>query len=142
MSSASARRGHTLVELLAATTLLAVALTPALRIMRDSLEQDRRIETLELLTTFCADKLEEHMAQTAASWSVATTTGNFASDGCAQIRFSVACTDDPAAGGITDRLMALTATVWEDANSNATLDSGELSVVFRTKVAKLEGYPQ
>jgi hypothetical protein len=131
-----------LVELLAATVILAATLTPALRIMRDALEQDRRIETLELLTTFCADKLEEHMAGTVSNWSVATTTGNFGSDGYAGVRYSVASTDAPASGGLTGRLMAMTATVWDDANGNSALDSGELSVVFRTKVARLEGYPQ
>jgi hypothetical protein len=54
------RRGQTLLELIAAITLLAVTLTPALRILRDALEQDRRIETLELVTgrTYGVDRRE------------------------------------------------------------------------------------
>ena len=142
MSLPARNRGQTLLELIAATTLLAATLTPALRMMRDALEQDRRIETLELVTTLCADKLEQHMSVTAASWSVGAATGDFAAEGYAQVRYSVTSTDDPAAGGIAGRLMALTATVWEDANGNAALDSGEISAVFRTKVASLGGYPQ
>jgi hypothetical protein len=81
------------------------------------------------------------MVLTAASWTVATTTGDFAFEGYPLVRYRVACSDDPANGGITDRLMALTATVWEDSNGNSVLDSGELSAVFLTKVANLEGYP-
>jgi hypothetical protein len=142
MPSAFRCRGQTLLELLAASALLAATLTPALGIMSEALEQDRRLETLELLATFCADKLEEHMVLTASTWSIATTTGDFSSEGYAQLRYSVVCSDSAVDGGIADRLMAITATVWEDANGNAGLDSGELSVVFRTKVASLTGYPQ
>ena len=142
MSSVLRNRGQTLLELIAASALLAATLTPAVPNSARTPEQDRRLETLELLTTLCADKLEQHMVLTASSWSVATTSGDFSANGYAQLRFSVTCSDDAAAGGVVDQLMAITATVWEDANGNAVLDSGEPSTMFRTKVARLAGYPQ
>jgi hypothetical protein len=96
---------------------------------------------MELLTTLCSDKLEESMGTTIAAWSEAALAGDYAAAGYPLVRFRVDRSDDPADGGMADRLMAITATVWEDANSNGALDSGEPSVVFRTKVASLGGYP-
>jgi hypothetical protein len=140
MTLAPRRRGQTLLELLAALTLLAATVTPALRILRDALEQTRRIETLELLTTLCVSKLEEHLAIACAAWSAGAAVGDFSAEGYSQVRFSVASSDQAGSGGIPDRLMSVTATVWEDQNNNAALDAGEPSVVLASKVAKLEGY--
>jgi hypothetical protein len=139
-SHAMRRRGQTLLELIAAVTVLAATVTPALVILRNALEQTRRIETLELLTTLCVSKLEEQLAVACAAWSTGTAAGDFSADGYSQVRFSVASSDQAGDGGIPDRLMSVTATVWEDQNGNAALDAGELSVVLASKVAKMEGY--
>jgi hypothetical protein len=128
------------LELIVAITLLAATITPALRILRDALEQTRRIETWELLTTLCVSKLEERLAIACAAWSSGAVAGDFAAEGYSQVRFSVVSSDQAAAGGIPDRLMSVTATVWEDQNGNAALDAGEPSVVLASKAANMEGY--
>jgi hypothetical protein len=138
--NAPSRRGQTLLELLAAMTLLAATITPALRILRDALEQTRRIENVELLTTLCVSKLEKHLAVACAGWGASAVAGDFSAEGYSQVRFRVVSSDQAGDGGIPDRLMSVTATVWEDANSNAALDTGEPSVVLASKVANLEGY--
>lgn len=134
------RRGQSLLELVAAVTLIAAALVPALRMMRDALEQSRRVETQELLSTLCVSKLEEHLALVFANWSATTVAGDFAADGYAQVRFRVVRSDDALQGGIADRLMAVTATVWEDQDGDTVLDVGEPSTVLASKAAKIEGY--
>ena len=134
------RRGHTLLEVVLAGVLLATALVPALRLMRDGLAISRRIETRELLTTFCTSKLEEHLALCIADWQTGNYAGDFTAEGYANLRFSVTRSDLSADGGITDQLMALTATAWEDSNGSGTVDADEPSVVLGTKIAKLESY--
>jgi hypothetical protein len=48
--------------------------------------------------------------------------------------------DDPADGGLDDRLMHLRVMVFDDANGNATPEPNEIAVRLRTKVAKLRTY--
>ena len=43
------RRGHTLLEVLVASTLMAITLVPALRLMRDSLSIGRELEALTMV---------------------------------------------------------------------------------------------
>ncbi len=134
------RRGHTLLEVVLAGALLATALVPALRLMRDGLALSRRIETQELLTTFCTSKLEEHLALCGADWQTGAYPGDFTAEGYANLRFIVTRSDFSVDGGITDQLMALTATAWEDSNGSGTVDAGEPSVVLSSKLAKLATY--
>ena len=132
--------GHTLLELVAASVLLAVALVPALGLIRDSVEVSRQMDTRNLLTTFCVSKLEQHLALTSAAWDTTTVTGTLAAEGYANLRFRVDRSDAALDGGIPDRLMAITVTVWDDADGNAALDSGERSTTFGSKTAKLATY--
>ena len=134
------RRGLSLLEVVAASALLAATLVPALRLLRDALSLSRSNETRSLLTTLCVSTMEQYLPVTADSWAMSTVTGNFSADGYPLVKFQVVRSDSSAAGGITDKLMAMTVTVWEDANSDATVNTGELSVVMATKVAKLSLY--
>jgi hypothetical protein len=134
------RRGQSLLEVVAAATIIAVALVPALRMMRDSLKVSRDIETAELMTTLAVSKLEEQMALSSATWSLAAETGNYASLGRSDVRFDVTKTDADGAGGVPDALMVLTVTVWSDKNGNAGKDGNEPGVTFATKISKLLGY--
>jgi hypothetical protein len=84
--------------------------------------------------------LEEHLALVSADWQTGGFVGDFAADGYPQIRYSVTRSDAAVDGGITDQLMAVTATVWEDADGDATPDTGEPVVVFSGKVANLASY--
>jgi len=134
------RRGHTLLEVLVASALMAIALVPALRLMRSSLRISREIEDRELLTTFCTSKLEEHLAQTSPNWQTGTYGGDFSAEGYPDLRFEVIRSDSSGDGGIVGQLMAIVATVWNDVNGNGSLDNGEPAVVLASKVAKLASY--
>src|SRR6186997_968000 len=74
-------RGQTLLELIGATTVIALALVPALRIMRDTIRVGRDTESSNLSATFAASKLEEHLMLTAGTFTASTVTGNFSADG-------------------------------------------------------------
>ncbi len=134
------RSGLTLLEVIAATSLMAIALVPTLRLMRDSMKLGRRVEMLNLVTTECVNQLEEHLNLTAATWSTTTSTGALAANGYPTVRYQVTCSDQVAAGGLPDQLMAVQATVWEDQNSNGALDNNEPHSILRSKIAKLLTY--
>jgi Tfp pilus assembly protein PilV len=63
------RRGQSLLELVAATTILAIALVPALKLIGGTIRVGRRTETANMMTTFCTSKLEEQLMKTAAVWN-------------------------------------------------------------------------
>lgn len=133
--------GLSLLELVVSVSLLSVTLVPALGFMRDALEQSQRIEISELLTTYCVGKVEENLCLAADAWLAATVNGDFSADGYPQVRYRVVRSDAPLDGGISNQLMAVTATVWQDLNANGVLDAGEPSVVLAGKVAKMARYP-
>lgn len=134
------RAGNSLLEVVLATMLLATALVPALRIMRASMSLGREVEMREALCTFCVSKLEDRLAHVSSQWSPGVASGNLGPEGYPQLAFRVECSDAVAAGGIPDRLMAVVATVWDDANGNGSRDAGESAVVLSSKVASLRSY--
>ena len=134
------RRGQTLLELVAATTILTIALVPALRMMRDAIRLGRATETANLMTTLCASKLEEQLMRTAAVWNPSTVSGNFSAEGYANLRYQVIMSDAVADGGIANQLMALASTVWDDLNADGDLDAGEPNVVLASKQARNVSY--
>lgn len=134
------RRGNTLIELVAATTVLAIALVPALRIMRDALEVGEEIEYATAMSTLCVSQLEQSLAKTAATWNTSTESGNYAALGYSRLKYTVTKSDAPADGGLTNQLLAVTATVWDDLNDDGLLDAGEQRVQFSSKLAKLAVY--
>ena len=133
-------RGFSLLEMAFATTLLAGTLVPALAVMRDAMAISRETTTRSLLVNYAVEKLEEHASEAIDAWTEATTTVDFSSDGFADIVCIAVTSDDPSDGGIVDGLMSVEVTVFEDLDGDQTLDSGELSVGMRTKVAKLNTY--
>lgn len=135
-----ARRGQSLLELVAAGTVIALTLTPALRLMRDTISVSRDLEHSDALATLAASKLEQSLAVTAATWDVGTTTGTFTTDGYANLLWSVVKSDDAGAGGIPNQLMAISVTAWDDKNGNAAADTGEPRCSFASKIAKLSSY--
>lgn len=137
-----ANRGQTLLELVVASVLLAATLAPALRLTRDAMRTGREIETAGVLNSFCISEMERHMARGAADWLTGATSGSFASQGYPSLRYEVVRSDDPADGGINNKLMAIVSTVWEDANGNGAWDAGEPRVVYATKIAGMSGYQE
>ncbi len=129
-----------MLEVLLASALMAIALVPALRLMRDGLRISREVETRELLTTFCTSKLEEHLALASPGWQTGSYSGDFSAEGYPSLRFEVTRSDAVADGGIVDELMAVVATAWDDLDGNGSLDNGEPAVVLASKLAELASY--
>jgi len=139
-TTAPRRDGQTLLELIAATTIIATALVPALRMMRDSLRVSRDLETAGFMTSLCVSTLEREAARSVVSWDTLGSTGDFASEGRPDLRFQVTKSDDGSAGGIPNLLMAARVLVWHDRNANGAFDDGEPSVTFATKLCKTMGF--
>lgn len=134
------RAAHTLLELVCAATILAITLVPALRMMRDAIENGERTEKLAALNQLCVSKLEEQLCLAASAWNAATAAGSFSAEGYSTIRYSVLASQDPADGGIANQLMAVTVTVWDDGDGDGALDAGEPRVSLASKVARLAKY--
>ena len=78
----------------------------------------------------------------AATWTDGTVTGDFAADGHANIRFTVTRSDEPASGGITNRLMNVSVTTYSDDDGDDALDAAEMRTILTTKIGKLVTYEQ
>ncbi|HEX6962386.1 MAG TPA: hypothetical protein VF175_11000 [Lacipirellula sp.] len=134
------RRAFSLVEMIAATALVAGTLAPALAVMRDAMAASRETSQRNLLANYAVRQLEYSLGASMQTWSSGADTGSFASDGHSAIRYVVTRSDAPANGGLTGELMHIQVTTFDDANSNAALDAGEEAVRFRTKAARLLTY--
>jgi len=132
--------GYSLLEVVLASTICMTALVPAMSILRQGMANASKIDTRQLMLIYGVSKMEEQVAIVAASWATGTVTGNFATDGAASIRFSATRSDAPASGGLTNRLMNVSVTVFSDDNGNSTLDAGEMQSIFTTKISKLVNY--
>jgi hypothetical protein len=134
------RAGNSMIEVVAASVILATALVPALRMMRDSLTVGREVELADAMATFCASKLEETLNNVCGSWNMSTLTGSYAAQGYTQLKYIVTKSDSMSDGGLPNRLMAITAEVWDDVNNNNAIDGDEHRVRFSTKLAKSVSY--
>jgi len=137
----SRRPAQTLLELIAASTLVAVAMVPALKLIREGLKLGRETEAQQLIATYGVSKMEEHLAQVAAAWDTADEQGDFSADGNGTIHYEVTRTESAAEGGIDERLMVISVDVWEDADGDSNRDADELQANYRTKVANMSAYP-
>ena len=140
MADKKLRRGHSLIELVAASFIIAIALAPALQMMRDSLKLSQELEVADMMSTLCVNKLEESLAKVYATWDTTSTSGDFSAQGYPQLKFQVTKSDQYAGGGIPGQLMATTATVWNDANGNNAWDTNEQQVQFASKLSYTVSY--
>lgn len=133
-----------LLEVMLASALCVVALVPALAIIRDGISLAEQIDTRHQLLLYGVSKLEEQMAVVAAldtAWpGTAPSPGNFAAEGHPNIRYVVTWSDNPANGGLTDRLMNVTVTTYYDEDGDASQDAAEPSVTLTSKTSKLASY--
>ena len=106
------RTAQTLLELVAATTIITIALVPALRLTRDSIADSELLEIAELRLTLCTSKLEEEMARTAATWDLTTRTGDYRDIGRGEMKYMVLKSDASVDGGIPGRLTTINVIVW------------------------------
>ena len=132
--------GHTLLELIMATAIVAATLVPALSLLRDGMALSREVDRRNLMATYCVATLEEHLAIVGASWSTGNASGDFTADGYPNLRFTVQRSDQPSDGGIANRLMSVIVTVYDDLDQNDVLGADEPRIVFRSKMARLATY--
>lgn len=138
--SRSPRSGYSLLEVAMAIALIGGTLVPALALMRDAMELSGVTDRHQLIANFAIAKLEEELGVVATTWSSGQTTGTFAADGFASLRYVATRSDNPSAGGISARLMSVEVKVFDDANANGAHDADEKNAVFTTKIAKLATY--
>lgn len=133
------RSAQTMLELIAATTIIAIALVPALRLMRGSLLNLENLERNEKLVELCTSKLESELATTSASWNLTSHSGAFgpAHPG---LRYRVEKSDSASVGGIPGQLAVVDVIVWHDADGGNDLDGSESSARLSTKLAKVISY--
>jgi hypothetical protein len=134
------RRAFSLLEMLAATALVAGTLAPALAVMRDAMAGSREGVQRALVANYAVYVLESQAALVMHNWTAGTTTGNFAADGHATIKYSAVKSDAPADGGLTNRLMHIRVTAYEDKDGDSIADPNEIKITVRTKVARLTSY--
>lgn len=134
------RTGQSMLELVAATTIIAITLVPALRLTRDGIVKMEQLERSEVRVALCSSKLEEELARTAASWNLTDVTGDFASEGRSELLFRVTKSDAVADGGSPDSLAVIQVTVWHDEDGGGDLDGDESRTLVATKLAKIISY--
>ena len=86
-SSGRRRQAYSLVEMIAATALVAGTLAPALAVMRDAMAASREASRRNLLTIYAVRELEYAAGITMQAWSAGTSTGNYASEGRPTVRY-------------------------------------------------------
>lgn len=134
------RDGHTLLELVAASTLVSIAIVSTLSIMRQSIDLSLDAEDRAMVTTLCVSKLEEHLSAVAGGFVQGNYAGNFAAEGYPSVRFVVVRSSNPVDGGIADALMVVSATVWMDNNGDGAISSAEPVITMRSKIAKITAW--
>jgi hypothetical protein len=134
------RDAFSLLEMAMAATLVAGALVPSMSVMRDAMAKSRELGRRNLLSNYAASVLESQAATIMTNWTNGTATGDFTADGHSSIRYSAVRSDAPADGGMANQLMHIQVTIFDDTDADGTLDSNELSVLYRTKLANLQSY--
>ena len=142
--SGRGRRGLSLLEVLAASAVLAAALAPALRVTRSALLAADAADRRERCLTVAADRLERLMAAAAADWAgtVDGTPDVAAADagGYPGLRVYALASDRARYGGLPGRLAAVGALAWSDDDGDGRPDPGEPQALLVTAVARLTAY--
>jgi hypothetical protein len=128
------------LEVVMASAICATALVPALALLRDGMSLANTIDTQHMLLNYAVSKMEQQLAVVGATWSEGTSSGDFAADGHANVRFTVTTSDAPASGGIDSRLMNVSVTAYSDDDGDDTMDATEARIIVTTKIGKLISY--
>jgi type II secretory pathway pseudopilin PulG len=134
------RCAFSLVEMIAATALMAGTLAPALAVMRDAMAVSREASRRQLLAVYAVQALEYYAAVTMQNWTNGTIDTSAAADGHPNIRGQITKSDAVVDGGSPSRLMHIQVVAYDDADGDAVRDANELTVRVRTKIAKLTTY--
>ena len=136
----ASRSGYSLIELVAASAILAATLVPALELVRDGIDLSEESAQRQLLTGYAVSQIEQYSALSAATWTTGSYSGSMAADGHNLVRYETSCSDAPAVGGIPDQLMVIQTTTFYDNNGDGLLSSGELSCNLQTKLCRFPTY--
>ena len=136
----TAPKAYSLLEVVLASTICAIALVPALALLRDGIALADSIDTRHQILLCGVSKMEEQLAIVAATWSAGTIAGDFSADGYPGIRFTATRSDSAANGGITDRLMNVSVTAYSDDDNDGTMDANEMQTTLTTKISKMVSY--
>lgn len=139
-SMKTSQAAYTLLEVVIATFLMALAIIPAMNFMTTAIQTSSELETWNQLNLLATGKLEEQLAKAAATFTQGTDSGTFSDPGLSGMRYVATRSTASGDGGIDNRLMVLTVTVWNDENGNGGLDSGEPQVTYGTKLASMKYY--
>lgn len=131
---------YSLLEVVIATFLMGLALIPAMNFMTSAIHAGHELETWNRMNLMAVSKLEEQLSIAAADFLEGSDSGKFTDAGLNGIRYTATRSTSAVNGGITDQLMVLTVTVWDDENGNSTVDSGEPQVSYATKLASMTLY--
>jgi len=135
-----------------AAALVTGTMVPALAVIRDSMAQSRNLHRQKLLANYAVRRLEDQAAYVAygdgkddmaINWANAIANSpeeGFIANSHGSIRYVMTSSDDPANGGLTEQLMNIEVTVYDDTDGDDTLDASEIQETYRTKVAKLNTY--
>ncbi|QDT15828.1 type IV pilus modification PilV family protein [Alienimonas californiensis] len=137
------RSGTTLLEVVAASIVLAIALAPALRMTREAVQAADRLDRQERCLTVASDLVELGMARTAADWDgrvgIATVLP-IAVPGYPGMKALELTSDSAAYGGVPGRLATVGAFVWYDEDGDSVVDSTEPQVLLASAVARMASY--
>ena len=129
-----------MLELIVATTIISIALVPALKLTRSSVLNIEVLERSELTVSLATSKLEEELARTAANWDLSARSGNFAAIGRPELLFQSKKSDMIDDGGVPGSLAVIDVIVWHDVNGSGGFDSNEPQTRLMTKIAKVVSY--
>ncbi len=134
------QRGFSLLEMVMAAGLMTSIIVPALSVMRDAMAKSRNLHRRSLLANYAVRVVEGECASATGNWVVEKKSGSFVSEGHANVRYTLTKSDAISDGGLPNQLMHIRVTVFDDADGDTILDSSELRVDYRTKVARLNSY--
>ncbi|OYP34428.1 hypothetical protein [Rhodopirellula sp. MGV] len=141
-AGARKRTGQTMLELVAATTIISVAIAPALGLMRERVIVSADLRHYEWLHCRCIAQLELAMATTSATWNIQNKQGRLGSVDSIPCHFLTVVSDQPSVGGVPGKLAVIDVLTFRDSNRNGTFDAGELHLRLATKVAKTKTYQE
>ena len=133
--TAKTRRAMSLIEVMGAMICATIAIIPTAQALSQANIWTTRIEMKNELRLLCESKLDELDFQTASSFIVGSSSGNFANLGRSDCIYSYTITDT-AASAIKNFLMTTTISSFHDANGNRLQDAGEASYQSYSQIAK------
>lgn len=127
-----ARRGSSLIDVVAASVLTAAVLVPSSRVLRETIRSSERLQARQEMLLQCQSLLESELQSTAQGGRLQTKRGRLRTD-AGDFRYELTASDRAVWGGQPGRLIAVSSLVWEDVNRNNRHDAQELHVSLYCK---------